>query len=196
MKKLLLHSFIGLFLSNMLFAQKGNKLSEVAPQLFKNVKTTLTVTEKSQIADKLGFILSGNKDQPFAQDKDSKEYPFSASVLPTDMNKDGKEEVFVAFGNTYTSGNTGSSIALFIKDAKGAYTQHLGFPGMVPEALATVSKGYPDLLIGGPGFEFPVLRWNGKTYNLYRKVKDKDYGALKKSGIEDVSKAYQKSLKE
>ncbi|KAA2239917.1 hypothetical protein F0L74_27410 [Chitinophaga agrisoli] len=164
--------------------------NQVASLLFKNVKTSLTDAEKAQIATKLGFVLSGNKDQPFAQDKDSKEYPFNAMVYPADMNKDGKEEIFVVFGNTFTSGNTGSSVVLFIRNGAGTYTEHLGFPGMAPDVLATVSKGYPDLLIGGPGFEYPVWRWDGKTYNSFKSVKDSEYEKLKKMNIEELSKTY------
>jgi hypothetical protein len=152
----------------------------VATLLFKNVKTKLSAAEKNQIATALGFILSGDKDQPFAADKDSKEFPFGAMIYPTDMNKDSKEEIFVSFGNTYTSGNTGSSIVLFIKDAKGVYTTQLGFPSTVPDVLAATNQGYPDLLIGGPGFEHPAWRWNGKEYAFNRKVKEADYEKLKK----------------
>ena len=179
-----------------ILAQTANTLTPVAAILFKNVKTKLTTAEKNAIATKLGFILSGDKDQPFAMDKDSKDFPFTAIVLPTDMNKDGKEEVFVSFGNTYTSGNTGSSISLFIKDAAGIYTDNFGFPGTIPEALITANLGYPDLLIGGPGFEFPVWRWNGKMYKDYKTVKDKDYGKLKTTSIDALSKTYQQTIKE
>jgi len=28
--------------------------------------------------------------------------------------------------------------------------------------------GWPDILVGGPGFCFPVERWNGKAYELHR----------------------------
>jgi len=167
-------------------------LNKVADLLFKNVQSKLTITEKNQLATALGFVLSNNKEQPFAQDADSKDYPFTATVYPVDMNNDGKEEIFVQFGNTYTSGNTGSSIALFIKNSSGAYQLHLGFPGMIPDALSTLNQGYPDLLIGGPGFEFPVLRWNGKTYANHHVVKDDAYEKLKKKGIDDLSKEYQK----
>jgi hypothetical protein len=188
---------VTLFACTMLKANaQVNTLSNIASALFKNIKTKLTTDEKNEIATRLGFILSGNKDQPFAADKDSKDYPFTATVLPTDMNKDGKEEVFISFGNDYTSGSTGSSIALFIKDAKGVYANQLGFPGMVPDALATTSQGYADLLIGGPGFEYPVWRWNGKAYVFSRNVKDADYAKLKKQSIEDLSKAYQLTIKE
>jgi len=27
--------------------------------------------------------------------------------------------------------------------------------------------GWPDLQVGGPGFCFPVLRWNGQKYDLH-----------------------------
>ena len=166
-------------------------LNKVADLLFKNVKTKLTITEKNQLATALGFVLSNDKVQPFALDADSKDYPFAATVFPVDMNKDGKEEIFVHFGNSYTSGNTGTSIALFIKNSSGVYQNHLGFPGMIPDALATVNQGYPDLLIGGPGFEYPVLRWNGKTYANHRVVKDAAYEKLKKKSVGDLSKEYQ-----
>lgn len=165
----------------------SQQVSEVASLLFKNTKTNLTPAEKNHIATKLGFVPSGNKDHPFAQDKESIEYPFNALVYPTDLNKDGKEEIFIHYGNSYTSGHAGSSIALFIKNAAGTYTDNLGFPGMAPDVLATTNKGYPDLLIGGPGFEYPVWRWNGKTYNLLRMVSDKDYEKLKKVNVEALA---------
>jgi hypothetical protein len=163
--------------------------------LFSNCKSKLSNDEKNSIYKLLGFVLSADKDQPFASDKDSKDYPFAVIVMPTDMNKDGKEEIFISFGNSYTSGNTGSSISLFIKDAKGVYADNLGFPGIAPDVLATVSQGYPDLLIGGPGFEYPVWRWNGKVYVFSRNVKDADYAKLKKQNIEEVSKVYQLTIK-
>ncbi len=175
-------------------ARQVPKLTEVAAVLFKDVKTKLNAADKNAIAAKMGFVLSGDKDRPFASDKDSREYPFGATVLPTDMNEDGQEEIFISFGNTYTSGMAGSSIALFIKDDKGAYADQLGFPGLVPDALEPIGKGYPDLLIGGPGFEYPVWGWDGKAYVFSRTVKDADYGQLKKKGVEEISQAYQKSL--
>ena len=124
-------------------------------------------------------------------DAESADYPFDAFVYPTDLNKDGIEEIFIAFGNTYTSGNTGSSIVVFIADKKAVYRMNLGFPGTLPDALATSNLGYPDLLIGGPGMEFPVWRWNGKAYDYFKSVKDSDYDKLKKTSVEDLSKTLQ-----
>jgi hypothetical protein len=181
--------------TSYVLAQTNTTLKPVADLLFRNVKTKLTGPEKNSIATQLAFVLSGNKDLKFALDKDSKDYPFAALVMPTDMNKDGKEEIFISFGNGYTSGNAGSSITVYIKNASGVYAPHLGFPGMAPDVLTTSNLGYPDLLVGGPGFDFPVFRWNGKAYNNHRTVKDKDYEKLKKTGLEAYSKTYQETIK-
>jgi hypothetical protein len=35
----------------------------------------------------------------------------------------------------------------------------------IPEFLATRgAANWPDIQVGGPGFCFPVVRWNGKEY--------------------------------
>jgi hypothetical protein len=182
-----------LLLSFTIFAQTA-RLSPLAAELFKGVKSLITISEKNFIAQQTGFILSGNKEQPFALDKDSKEYAFSITVFPTDLNKDGKEELFIRFGNTYTSGNTGSSVALFIKNASGVYEMNFGFPGMLPDVLTTANKGYPDVVIGGPGIEFPVFRWNGKAYDNYKIIKDGEYEKIKKTNAEELSKKYQQAI--
>jgi len=187
---------LAIFLGYCSSASAQAKLSDVASVLFKTVKTKLTIPEQNEIAKKLGFILSADKDQPFASDKDSKDYPFAALVMPTDMNKDGKEEIFISFGNSYTSGNAESSVSLFIKNAAGIYTLNLGFPGTTPDALTTSNQGYLDLLIGGPGMEYPVYRWNGKEYAYLRDVKDADYGKLKLTNVAELSKAYQATVQQ
>ncbi len=194
MKNIIRFTFAIFFLQTNLIAQT-NQLNPIATLLFSNVKSKLTIAEKNKIASLTGYVLSGNKDQPFAQDKDSKEFPFNTFVYPTDLNKDGSEEIFLVFGNGYTSGNTGSSIVVYIKNAAGNFTAHLGFPGTTPDILTTVNMGYPDLMIGGPGFEFPIQRWNGKTYEYYRTVKEKDLEKLKRSSLEDISKIYQLTIK-
>lgn len=183
---------LGLLLLS-LFALAQNNPGEGTQLLFKNSTTKLTAAEKNALYKQLGFLLSADKKQ-FIADKDGADFPFEAQVFPTDLNKDGVEEIFIVYGNSYTSGNTGSSVALYIKNTAGAYEMNLGFPGMLPEALTTVNKGYPDLVIGGPGFEFPVWRWNGKEYALYKKMKDAEYGKVKKTDVETLSKAYAATL--
>lgn len=164
-----------------------------AALLFKAVKTRLTVPEKNYIFQQLNFRISADK-QSF-NDGANEEANFEARALPADMNKDGIEEIFVSFGNTYTSGMTGSSIVLYIKKTGKKYEANLGFPSTLPDVLPTGNGGYPDLVMGGPGFEFPVWRWNGKQYDLLKTIKEKELLRLKPVSIEEVSQAYQKTIK-
>lgn len=170
-----------------------NTLNKEAALLFKNIKSKLTVTQKNTIAANLGLKLSKDAKQ-FILDDESADYPFDAFAYPVDLNKDGKEEIFILYGNTYTSGDAGSNIVLFVADKNGLYKMNLGFPGLLPDALATVNLGYPDLLIGMPGMELPVWRWDGKAYNLFKKIKDSDYDKLKKTSVEDMSKNYTSAI--
>lgn len=189
MKTLSLSVFICLLAGNI----SAQSLNKPAALLFKNVKTKLSAPEKNDIAKQLGFSVA--KDGRQFTVENGEEYPFDAVAIVTDMNKDGKEEVFISFGNTYTSGMAGASIALYIKDASGKYAANLGFPGMVPDALTANTQGYPDLVIGGPGMEYPVWRWNGKEYAYNRTIKDNAYEKVKKTNVEDIGKAYAAAIK-
>lgn len=181
-------------IASCIFAQKP--LLDGAKLLFKNIKTKTTNDEKAMIFKKSGFILSKDKKQfVLGDDPVAAEFPFDVTVLPTDLNKDGIEEIFMVYGNTYTSGNTGSNVLLFIKDQSGAYQTNFGFSGMTPDIMPTQNKGYPDLLIGGPGFEFPVWRWNGKEYVYNRKISDKVFEKTKTVSVENASKLYVSTIK-
>ena len=143
------------------------KLSEGAALLFKNVKTTLTAEEKNHLYRKVGLKLSPDKKAFFID-----EYDVEVRVFATDMNKDGTDEIFVGFNSVALFGNMGENYSLFIKDKAGTYQQEPDIAGGQPIILKTSNLAYPDLLIGGPGFEFPVYRWNGKTYVYHRIEKD------------------------
>jgi len=169
--------------------QLATVMNEETQLLFGNVKSKLAIKDKNEIARLAGFILSADKKQ-FIISKDAADYPFGVQVYPTDMNKDGVEEIFVSYGNTYTSGMTGSSIVLFTRDAYGDWHKHLNFPGAVPDALKTGFGGYPDLVIGGPGVNFPVWRWNGKDYASASLVSNAGLKTLKPVGVETLSKLY------
>lgn len=185
-----------IFFAVILNVQAQKVLSEGAALLFKNIKSSLPAEDRNSLFKKSGFVLSKDKKQfVIAASEGMMDYPFPAFVFPTDMNKDGKEEIFVIFGNGYTSGQTGSSLLLFIKDKTGNYQTNFGFSGAMPVIMPTKNGGYPDLLIGGPGFEFPVWRWNGKEYVYYRKITDKSLGKLKTSSIEDESRIYCNALR-
>ena len=81
-----------------------------------------------------------------------------------DLNGDGREEVFVTEGGTYCFGNTGTAFWLVSQQANGdwqALASEVGIPIIQTDER---HDGWPDIEIGGPGFCFPVLRWNGAAY--------------------------------
>ena len=83
-------------------------LSEGAKLLFKDVKTKLTDAQKDHIFTKLQLKLSKDK-KTFMID----EYTVSVSVFPTDMNKDGVEEVFVVLGSGALFDNNSKAVNTF-----------------------------------------------------------------------------------
>lgn len=170
---------------------KGN-LSAGAALLFKDVKSRLSDEEKNSIFQMLEFSVSKDK-QMFCMSVDEKrEFPFSVNVFPTDLNKDGVEEIFIGYGNTFTSGITGSSTSLIIKGHSGKYIINYDTEGGLPESLNNAINGYPDILIPGRGFEYPVWRWNGSKYDYNRQVSDNQLSKMRTTSISVLSEAYQK----
>ncbi len=132
--------------------------------LFRDGAGGLTDAEQLEVFSALGLAVAadgaGFVDTVCGQ-------PAGAEIQILDLNGDGTSEVLAIFGNSCTSGHTGSSVALFIKHG-GAYRLQLGFPGASADPLETGNEGYPDLQIGGPGYCFPVWRWNGSEYVHHR----------------------------
>jgi hypothetical protein len=81
-----------------------------------------------------------------------------------DINGDGRPDAVVTEGSTYCNGASENGFVVLSKQADGKWKQMTGMSG-IPEFLKTKGVGgWPDLLVGGPGFCFPVLRWNGRDY--------------------------------
>lgn len=151
--------------------------------LFKDTKSKLSKVEKQQIFKTLGFRLS--KDKKYIVD-DTCDEDVSPSVEVVDLNGDGIEEVFVSWGNTCTSGMTGHSVTLFIKNRKGRFIKNLDFPGGY-EKLASRSKGFPDLLITGPGFCYGLWQWTGTRYE-YKCSREGEPGGCTRKDVKTVCK--------
>jgi hypothetical protein len=141
--------------------------SSGAKLLFKEKGIHLTASEKRQIFQHLGVKVAPDGQSLIDADCGK---PASFFVDITDLNNDRTPEVVVLGGNTCTSGATGGSIWLFIKDAKGTYRANLGFPAAGYEATKHRSKGYPDLLISWAGLCSAVWRWDGIKYRHYKNV--------------------------
>lgn len=158
--------------------------------LFAKSGSRLTDAEKKLVFQELGLKL-----MPDGKTLMSEDFEVEARVYPTDLNADGKEDVFVVMSSAALYGNTGQGYALFLKNAAGSYTQQNEGGAGIPAVLKTKNMGFPDLLVGGPGFEHPVYRWNGREYKLYKKLKDGSAESQAAQYLEDYSAAYLKNRK-
>lgn len=81
-----------------------------------------------------------------------------------DINGDGRPDAVVSEGTSYCYGMTGQGFWLISQQADGSWKLMFNQTG-IPEFLTTKGAGgWPDISIGGPGFCFPVVRWNGREY--------------------------------
>jgi hypothetical protein len=85
-----------------------------------------------------------------------------------DFNGDTRPDAIITEGGSYCFGMTGTGYTLVSQQADGSWTI-LSEGSGIPQLFETSgADGWPDIEIGGPGFCFPVHRWNGRTYELHR----------------------------
>lgn len=81
-----------------------------------------------------------------------------------DLNGDGRPEAVVVEEGSFCHGAAGTGYTLLGRQPDASW-KVIDFNSGVPEFLDTVGEGgWPDISVGGPGFCFPVLRWNGSAY--------------------------------
>jgi len=125
-------------------------------------------------ADTVAAFMAAGFKQRGKQWRSPCEDPGTASYTPgrieqvLDLNGDGLPEAVITEGGSFCYGNTGSGFSLVSKQALGPWKLMAADTG-IPIFLNTRGAGgWPDLQIGGPGFCFPVMRWNGKQYVQHR----------------------------
>ena len=85
-----------------------------------------------------------------------------------DRNGDGLPDAVITEGGTYCFGMTGAGYALVSKRANGKWRLMSAGTGILTFLATRGVGGWPDIEIGGPGFCFPVERWNGAEYVPHR----------------------------
>lgn len=148
--------------------------------LFMNAQDLAGVTAADQQAIFAQFRFSVGADGKSLSFADSECPPLLAGsgdiqVATQDLNNDGQPEVIVSLGSTCMYGGAGTGVSLFIKNASGSWTFHDLGAGVF-SVQDTQNNGYADVMIGGPGFCHPVLRWDGSTYVFDRSVAEEPGG--------------------
>ena len=87
-----------------------------------------------------------------------------------DFNGDGRTDIVISESGTFCYGNTGQGFYVMEKGAAGQWRTVFQSPGIPEFQASTGVGGWPDIEIGGPGFCFPVVRYDGKTYVNHRQV--------------------------
>jgi len=131
---------------------------------------TLTAAEKAAAFRAAGFKLEGGQWKACG-DPGTLSYSPGAIEAVTDLNADGRPEVVITEGGTYCFGNTGTGFVILTKAQNGYWTIVAQETGMfIP--LKTRANGWLEIMVGGPGFTHPVIRFNGRAYAAHRQMKE------------------------
>ncbi len=101
--------------------------------------------------------------------------PGTASYVPgqieqvADLNGDGQPEALITEGSTVCFGMTGSGYSLVSRNGAGQWKLIDQGTGIIRFLETRGAGNWPDMEVGGPGFCFPVLRWDGAAYKLNRR---------------------------
>ncbi|GHA07323.1 hypothetical protein GCM10011617_29980 [Novosphingobium arvoryzae] len=102
------------------------------------------------------------------EDHEGPGYTAGAVKIVGDLNGDARPEAIITEESSYCYGMAGTTFDLVSKQIDGSWKLMASGIG-IPKFLTTKGVGgWPDIEIGGPGFCFPVERWNGKEYQNHR----------------------------
>ena len=85
-----------------------------------------------------------------------------------DLNGDGRPDAVLVEGSVYCYGMTGQGYWLVSKQADGKWRLLASGTGILRFLATKGTGGWPDMEIGGPGFCFPVHRFDGQAYRQHR----------------------------
>ncbi|WP_206085695.1 hypothetical protein [Massilia polaris] len=126
----------------------------------------LTPADEAAAFKAAGFTLNGkqwrNCDDP------TPTYSPGDVAEVRDLNGDGRLEAVITEGGTYCYGHAGTAYTVVSKQANGSWKKVTGGTGIATFLPSKGKDGWPDIEVGGPGFCFPVIRWNGREYTLNR----------------------------
>ena len=122
----------------------------------------LTEADKTAVFRAAGFKQT-RRGWERCEDPGSASYTAGTIEEVLDLNNDGRQEVVVTEGSVACFGNTGSGFQILTKGVGGAWTVIMDETGIF-SAQKTRANGWLEVRAGGPGFEHPVFRFDGKQY--------------------------------
>lgn len=128
-----------------------------------------SAAEQAAIFKAAGFARTGGRWESGCGDPGTASYTPGSIEMKGDLNGDGRPEAIVTEGGSYCYGNTGTAFWLVSKQASGAWKLIYSETGIAEFLKTKGTGGWPDISVGGPGFCFPVMRWNGMRYQLHRR---------------------------
>ena len=144
-----------------LFGSGGRSLSEAD---LKEVMSQLDARFVSR-DDNAGFV-GKSCDTPYS--------------LSGEFKRDGEQEqLWVSGGDTCTSGATGNSIWVFVRDEGGHLRANLGVPAAEARTISEQSAGVHDLRLSGAGYCDSQWRWNGKEFAHLKNIATQPSGCDK-----------------
>mgnify|MGYP001351121821 CR=1 FL=1 len=136
-----------------------------------SAQTTLTKPERTAAFRSAGFSQTGSTWRK-CDDPGTAGYTPGAIEWVRDLNGDGLPEALVTEGSSFCHGAAEAGFTLVSKQAKGPWKAMVSRSGFATFLNTRGTGGWPDLEVGGPGFCFPVERWDGREYHLLRKQYD------------------------
>ncbi len=150
---------------NILFTSLLMMLSSVSAPAS---PTQLSSADETAAFKAAGYKLNGKEWRSNCDDPGTPSYTPGVIEQVGDLNGDGRPEAVITEGGAYCYGITGTGYSLVSKQKNGSWKLITSSTG-IPNFLTTKGvHGWPDIEIGGPGFCFPVERWNGRKYVLQR----------------------------
>lgn len=125
--------------------------------------TSVPATDEAAIFKAAGFTRAAGKWHTDCDQPDSGYYGPGEIETYRDLNGDGQPEAVVTEGGTFCYGYTGTGFWLLTKQSAGWKVLYQS-QGMAEFLPTTGVAKMPDISVGGPGFCFLVVRWNGKEF--------------------------------
>ncbi len=148
---------------NLVFA--ATSVMALSPPVYAQAAEGLSTADRTAVFKAAGAVQQGGR---WVICVDDPTRPEAVIEEVRDLNGDGRPEALVTEGGTFCNGASGARFAVVSQLVDGSWRSMLQSEGMAGFLQTRGKDGWPDVSIGGPGFCFPVWRWNGSEYAFNR----------------------------